>query len=109
MPNKTPTALRRLLPVDRVADADLTAGEHLREGATAPVVVHRRPQTGNGFLHPLARLRFPGDLEARGTNTENPLSRVGERDAADHQVRASCRRWRGPARFAHERVPHLAL
>src|SRR5689334_23238333 len=97
------------LPLDAVANADLSPGEHLRERAASPVRVHRGAESGHGFLHALARLRLASNLEARGADAEHALPRVCQRDAAHHEVGAAGGRWGIAERLAHERVPHLAL
>src|SRR4051812_38179130 len=98
-----------ILPRHLVADRDLASRKYHRERSAAPVRVHRRAQAGNGFLHALARLGFAGDLESSDANAEYALSRVGECDATDHQVRAPSRRRRVGAGLAHQFLPDLAL
>src|SRR5204862_6877594 len=86
-----------------------SASENHGEGSASPVLVHRGAKAWYRLLHALARLRFTGDLQSRGADAQHPLPRVGERDAADHQVRAPRGRSGRRAGFAHERLPDFTL
>lgn len=97
------------IKLNPVADSDPAALDNFREGAATPAFAHRRLESRQRFVHPLAGPRLAENAKPRSADTQRLTPAIEQIKRIDDKVRPSSARFQIGAKKVHQLEPPFKI